>query len=113
MVNTSVVIFNTIPPPIPHTANDIGCQLACDSADKQAAMLLAFACHVKDYGPRESWPMQCRMIAEHLLDESCWTIREVLLDLIDHLEAVPAERLAKRTTDKIVGAVAEVIGGAP
>lgn len=94
--DTSPVLFNINAMPIPVTARDIGMQIACDSADKQASVLLYWQSEVAQYSPRESWDQQCRMIAEHLSDEECRKVGLMLETLTDHLRAIPRERLEER-----------------
>jgi len=70
----------------------IGLELACESSEKQAAMFLVMANDIDAWPPRQSWPAQCRMIAEALTNEECHLVALTLETLVEHLNAVPAER---------------------
>jgi hypothetical protein len=91
------------------TARTIGVQLACDNADKQAAILAWWADEVAKYGPLESWPKQCRMIAECLSDAECAAVRSLLESITEHLDAIPIERRAARITGNICAGIVEAI----
>ncbi len=96
--NPEDTVFVVKPEPIPVTVNDIGEQLACDTADKQAGILLAFACEVDSWtGVNQSWPRQCRAIAENLSSGECDKIAGVLEPLLDHLRGIPQERAEPAT----------------
>lgn len=94
METQNPVIFAVRPPPTDVTAEDIGVQLSCDTADKQAAMFLAFARDVLGWPSDTShpWPMQCRSIAEELNDKECEDVAGVLDTLLEHLRGIPVER---------------------
>jgi len=93
VTNTEVGVF-TVSLSRDITADDIGVQLSADTADKQAAMFLAFAQDVMGWSrdSDHSWHQQCRSIAEELSDTECVVIAGVLGPLIDHLQGIPAER---------------------
>ncbi len=90
------VIFNTIPKPIPMTARELGCQLACDSCDKQASILCQWQKEIESWRTDGkvggSWPMQCRMIAEQMTNAECAGVASMLDTLVEHLNAIPRER---------------------
>jgi hypothetical protein len=85
------VIFYSIAKPIPTTAEELGCQLACDSADKQASILCQWEQEIAGWGAM-SWPMQCRLIAEAMTNEECHAVAVMLGTIIEHLESIPRER---------------------
>lgn len=105
------------------TARDIGGVLADSTGDVQAAILVAFCEAIDQWNGTQqkaegwiqdveyfaSWPMQCRTIAEAMTDEQCDQLRRKLDSLIEHLEAVPVERRAKRMADKFCDGIAEAL----
>lgn len=86
-------IFNVSPDPIAVTASDLGFEIACDQADKQASILCQWTIEISGWGDG-CWPIQCRSIAEQMTDEECQAVRLMLETLTDHLRAVPQERAA-------------------
>jgi hypothetical protein len=103
------IAFLRQPEPIRITAREVGELMANSFADDQAELLLQWHLAVTAYGRTESWPMQCRFIAEVLSDELCGDIRRMLEALVGHLEAIPRERRAAAMTDNIVMPVREAI----
>ena len=78
-------------------------------ANQQAALFFQMAAKVLEWEPHQSWPVQCRMIAECLSDEQCRAIRNWLSPLVDHLEAIPTERLAEKMANRVFGMIDEVV----
>lgn len=77
------------------TARDLGMQLAGDYAENVAAVLLVLAQEVESWDNKTGWPLQCRMICDKLSDEECGDIARVLDPLVEHLRAIPRERVAE------------------
>lgn len=91
------VIFTAIPKPIPMTAKELGCELACHSADKQASILWHWYAEIESWKENkgraiESWAMQCRNIAEQMTNQECLLVGIMLGTLVEHLAAIPSER---------------------
>ncbi len=93
------IVFKVIPAPIPIMAHDLGVQLASDDADKQAAIFTHMGKTIEEWGPRHSWPQQCRAIAEAMTDDECNLLGCVLAPLLDHVQAIPMERARRAKED--------------
>lgn len=89
------------PQPYKINAGEAADWIMSGDANQQAALFFQMAAKVLEWEPHQSWPMQCRMIAECLSDEQCWAIRHWLTPFVEHLEAIPVERRAKEIADKI------------
>ena len=74
---------------------------ACEDADWQAEMLVCLDKTIRET-PDFYWAMQCRAIAEAMTSDECDSVRRMLDDLMDHLEAVPQERRVKEQTAAIL-----------
>lgn len=74
------------------TADKIGEVLAGGCSDEQAEILKAWTHHVEQFESDQSWPQQCRSIAEELTDQQCSCLLSVLESLTDHLRVIPLER---------------------
>ncbi len=84
------------------TSETVGKWLANSPTDIQAAILGWWADAVAKWGPLQSWPQQCRAIAEIMSDEECGWVRSILDSLIEHLEAIPQERRSREAARKIM-----------
>lgn len=98
-------LWQHFPEPYKVTAGLAADWIMAGDANQQAALLFQMAMKVREWEPHQSWPIQCRFIAECLSDEQCADIRNWLAPLIEHLEALPVERHAKAITDQICDGV--------
>lgn len=105
------VILSLRPAELEINAHKIGLFLANEAVDKQAAMLGWRVDAVVKWGPLQSWPQQCRFIAECMTSEECFAVRHMLESLVEHLEAIPQERrskeVAKQYCDMVAGLIAD------
>lgn len=110
-----VIIFTRQPEAVKITSREVGEALANSASDDQADILLSWFNAINRFNIKrcESWPMQCRYIAECLTDRHATSIALMLEELTDHLRAIQVERSVAQVTDDIVGRVHDVIGGTP
>lgn len=66
----------------PVSCSEIGIRLKGENADKQAAVLLAFAADTS-YG--RAWAEHCRVIAKYLSDDERSVLLGALVPLVGHL----------------------------
>ncbi len=88
MIDTNRVIFvERAHVTVDITARIIGMQIATDSSDLQAAMLLAWADEVAGWPESQSWVMQCRLIVDEMTSIERAHVAAVLEPLLEHLKS--------------------------
>jgi hypothetical protein len=97
------------PEPYKVTAEHAADWIMSGDANQQAALFVQMMAKTHEWGPHQAWPIQCRSIAECMTSEDCYHVRQWLASLMEHLEAIPAERRAKEMTDQICDGIKEVL----
>ena len=70
----------------PITARAIGMQMVDGDAEEQVAVLLEMADEIGRWKQGQSWPMQCRAIAEAMPPERRIEVLSMIGTLMEHLE---------------------------